>query len=342
MKINFLEKKDQIALSLENMYNAFGYKKYNMNKFEEYSFYMENKSFLDDLRVIVFNDPNGKLMALKPDITMSIIKNCAKEQDKNHKIYYNESVFRIPKSDTEYKEIRQTGLEYVGEIDTYQTIEILNLACKSLEMLSEDYTLVLSNMGIILSVLDKMELQASQKNEVINFIKQKNMHDLERYIENNQIKNTEILLDILKINHDAKKGIKELSKIIKDNDCIKSMEQVIDTLTKVQPSEKIKLDFSYIASTEYYNGLIFVGYIDGVATQTLSGGRYDKLVSKMGMENKSALGFAVDLTQTNKILADNIIDTQEIKYSENDDIEKIIKNANKMFEDGKAFNITKN
>lgn len=342
MKINFLEKKDQIALSLENMYNAFGYKKYNMNKFEEYSFYMENKSFLDDLRVIVFNDPNGKLMALKPDITMSIIKNCAKEQDKNHKIYYNESVFRIPKSDTEYKEIRQTGLEYVGEIDTYQTIEILNLACKSLEMLSEDYTLVLSNMGIILSVLDKMELQASQKNEVINFIKQKNMHDLERYIENNQIKNTEILLDILKINHDAKKGIKELSKIIKDNDCIKSMEQVIDALTKVQPSEKIKLDFSYIASTEYYNGLIFVGYIDGVATQTLSGGRYDKLVSKMGMENKSALGFAVDLTQTNKILADNIIDTQEIKYSENDDIEKIIKNANKMFEDGKAFNITKN
>lgn len=342
MKINFLEKKDQIALSLENMYNAFGYKKYNMNKFEEYSFYMENKSFLDDLRVIVFNDPNGKLMALKPDITMSIIKNCAKEQDKNHKIYYNESVFRIPKSDTEYKEIRQTGLEYVGEIDTYQTIEILNLACKSLEMLSEDYTLVLSNMGIILSVLDKMELQASQKNEVINFIKQKNMHDLERYIENNQIKNTEILLDILKINHDAKKGIKELSKIIKDNDCIKSMEQVIDTLTKVQPSEKIKLDFSYIASTEYYNGLIFVGYIDGVATQTLSGGRYDKLVSKMGMENKSALGFAVDLTQTNKILADNIIDTQEIKYSENDDIEKTIKNANKMFEDGKAFNITKN
>ena len=47
-----------------------------MNKFENYELYLENKSFLASENIVTFTDPSGKLLALKPDITLSILKIC--------------------------------------------------------------------------------------------------------------------------------------------------------------------------------------------------------------------------------------------------------------------------
>ena len=42
-----------------------------MSKFEEYGFYSDNRDFLSTDGIIAFNNSAGKLMALKPDITLS-------------------------------------------------------------------------------------------------------------------------------------------------------------------------------------------------------------------------------------------------------------------------------
>jgi ATP phosphoribosyltransferase regulatory subunit len=52
------------------------------------------------------------------------------------------------------------------------------------------------------------------------------------------------------------------------------------------------VDFSVVNDMSYYDGVIFNGYINGVSESILSGGRYDKLVSKMG-KKAGAIGFAV-------------------------------------------------
>ena len=60
--------------------------------------------------------------------------------------------------------------------------------------------------------------------------------------------------------------------------------------------KNLRLDFSLINDMDYYNGLVFRGFISGVAAGVLSGGRYDNLMAKMGRE-QSAIGFAVYLDQ---------------------------------------------
>jgi ATP phosphoribosyltransferase regulatory subunit len=45
---------------------------------------------------------------------------------------------------------------------------------------------------------------------------------------------------------------------------------------------------------DYYTGVIFQGFIDGVPAGILSGGRYDNLIHKMG-KDADAIGFAVYL-----------------------------------------------
>ena len=58
----------------------------------------------------------------------------------------------------------------------------------------------------------------------------------------------------------------------------------------------LRLDFSIVNDMRYYSGLIFRGYLPGLASGVLSGGRYDNLLHRMGRRG-GAMGFAVYLDQ---------------------------------------------
>ena len=83
---------EQSIYKLRALFIKNGYRKFKMNKFEEYDLYSKNKDFLVSEGVIVFNDTNGKLLALKPDVTLSIIKNSKDDAQTIEKVFYNENV----------------------------------------------------------------------------------------------------------------------------------------------------------------------------------------------------------------------------------------------------------
>ena len=90
-----LNNDEKIILALRSLYAKFGYTQYKMSKFEEYDLYSNNKDFLVSDSVITFTDTTGKLMALKPDVTLSIIKNSNDEPSTVQKLCYNENVYRV-------------------------------------------------------------------------------------------------------------------------------------------------------------------------------------------------------------------------------------------------------
>ena len=106
-----LKPDEKVCLELRGLYEQFGYKKYKMSKFEEYSLYVENKDFLGTDKVITFTDLDGRLLALKPDVTLSIIKNTNATQQENEKLYYQENVYRENRESHTFTEINQMGLE---------------------------------------------------------------------------------------------------------------------------------------------------------------------------------------------------------------------------------------
>ena len=55
---------------------------------------------------------------------------------------------------------------------------------------------------------------------------------------------------------------------------------------------RIRLDFSLVNSMDYYNGVIFQGFLPNIPFPALSGGRYDNLPRKMGKQ-VGAIGFAL-------------------------------------------------
>ena len=107
---NILKFDEKAVFILRKLYSEYGYRQFKMSKFEEYDFYSKNKDFLVSDGVITFNDTDGKLMALKPDVTLSIIKNSKDDEKLVEKFYYNENVYRISESSHTYKEIMQMSI----------------------------------------------------------------------------------------------------------------------------------------------------------------------------------------------------------------------------------------
>ena len=88
---DILKNEEKISFALRSLYHRKGYAPYRMGKFEDYELYVKNKDFLPTSELISFTDTNGRLKALKPDVTLSIIKHYRGGQQK---VCYNESVYR--------------------------------------------------------------------------------------------------------------------------------------------------------------------------------------------------------------------------------------------------------
>ena len=70
--LEHLQPKERASFALRSLYETAGCRKYHMGRFEEYSLYQENRSFLSSEQVITFTDLDGRLLALKPDVTPSM------------------------------------------------------------------------------------------------------------------------------------------------------------------------------------------------------------------------------------------------------------------------------
>lgn len=93
-----LKSEERAIFNLRSLYRKYGYAPFKMSKFEEYDLYVRNKDFLVSDRVITFNDTNGKLMALKPDVTLSIIKNSDDAPNEKKKVFITRMFTEFPKT----------------------------------------------------------------------------------------------------------------------------------------------------------------------------------------------------------------------------------------------------
>ena len=198
--------------ALKCLYESYGYSQYKMSKFEEYELYVRNKSFLVSDHIISFTDIGGSLMALKPDVTLSIVKNSPEREEGLRKVYYNENVYRVPKGALSFKEIMQAGLECIGEIDAYAIAEVLNLALKSLKAVSDNYVLDVSHMGILSTLIDETGLSAHGKETLLSCVSEKNIHGIDAVCRA-EGKNADIIKRLIAINGDSAEMLEILKKM---------------------------------------------------------------------------------------------------------------------------------
>ncbi len=290
-----LKNEERIAFLLRSLYQQYGFLQYKMSKFEEYDLYAGCRDYLSD-NIITFTDTNGKLMALKPDVTLSIVRNTKAVSGYVNKIFYNENVYRVSHGSHAYKEIMQVGLECIGDIDDYNIFETVLLAVKSLATISGDYVLSISHLGIISSLLSELGLDEAEQKTAISLIGRKNMHELKELCESagnaGNGRSIEDVLSLFMLNDRPQTVIDKLQQMNCNPEYISELKDLCSMLNAAGEGSRVVIDFSVVSDMKYYNGIVFKGYINGVPESVLSGGQYDALISQMGKQGR-AVGFAV-------------------------------------------------
>ena len=328
-----LGKTERVIYKLRGLYEQYGYSQYKMSKFEEYDLYVRNKSFLQSASIITFTDTDGKLMALKPDVTLSIIKNSKDTDGGVRKVYYNENVYRVPRGDVSYREIMQAGLECMGDIDEYSVTEVLGLAAKSLSEISDEYVLDVSNLDILSSLIDELCVDDALKSELLDCVGDKNLSGIDKLF-GADTQTAKVFRALVSLGGDCD----GMLDVLRGRECFAEACEFARTLAILQSQfgARIRIDFSVIDDTSYYNGIVFKGFVRGIPTAVLSGGRYDRLVRRMN-KTGGALGFAVYLDKIDEL--DDETDEYDVdtfvQYSKSDCVAEVYNKVNALTEQGK-------
>ena len=345
MQERLLGFQERIIFSLRELYDGYGYCQYKMSKFEEYDLYARNKDFLICDSVITFMDLNGKLMALKPDVTLSIVKNTVDTPDTVQKLYYNENIYRVAKGAKSFREMMQVGLECLGDVDDYCIREVLALAAKSLNCISAENVLSVSHLGLIWDIFDTMGVPNSCREALIQAIGDRNAAALEQICTNAAVADSDISLlkKIVNIKGALFSSVKQVQTLLAgrmDSPALIQLSKIAQSMD--ESLGLVQLDFSVVDNLHYYNGIVFKGYISGVPTSVLSGGQYDKLMQKMGRK-ASAVGFAVYMDAVEYLQQSsgrNVVDTI-LLYDANEDLPNVEKQAQILRSAGKRVLVQK-
>ena len=331
-----LRREEKITLRLRGLYEQYGFRKYRMGKFEEYELYMENKNFLKNPNIIAFPDLDGHLMALKPDVTLSIAKNTHATKESSEKVYYLENVYWLEKQTGGYREVTQLGLECIGRLDEIALYEVVYLAKETLAAISENHMIQMSHIGFWVSLLDGLSIPEGLRQELFHCVHGKRLHELKAMLEGANVPPAAADMVVRSAAlagpfDDTLRSARKIAISSGMTDALDELEKVYCLLKNKGCADKITLDFSLVNDTDYYDGLIFQGFVEGVPRALLTGGYYGRLMRKFGRE-LDAIGFAVYLNELDVLFRSrHHLDVDAlILYDGGADRESMIKKADEM------------
>ena len=291
-----LRREERITLALRALYEQYGFRKYRMGKFEEYELYTENKNFLKNPNIITFHDLDGRVLAMKPDVTLSIAKNTHATAQSSEKVYYLENVYWLEKQSGGYRETSQLGLEYIGRLGAMASFEVLCLAQKTLAAISENHRMQLSHIGFWIALLDGLGMQEAMRQEILSCLHGKRLHDLKALLEKGGAAPAaaEWVMKAAALCgpfEETLAGARRIALSAAMISALDELEKVYGLLRQAGCADGIVLDFSLVNDSDYYDGLIFQGYVEGIPRAIVAGGYYGKLMRKFGRD-LDAIGFA--------------------------------------------------
>ena len=303
LDLNILRPEERVSLQLRLLYEKAGFRQYHMGHFEEYGLYQENRRFLSSEQVLTFTDLDGRLLALKPDVTLSIAKNAQVGPDGCGRFYYLENVYRPSKESHTFQEISQMGLECIGAVDDAVTAQAVALAIQSLAMTGRDAVLTISHMGFVTGLFDAVAAPETLRPELLNCIRDKNLHELQLCAAKAGLSEESVALlrRLSDLSGNWADVLAEAAALASNETMVAALAE-LKTICEALPEQTsmLKVDLSLAGDMEYYNGLVMHGYLAGLPRAVLKGGRYDRLAAQF-RPGARAIGFALYLDELSRL-----------------------------------------
>lgn len=296
------EIKKQLQLKIESSLDKWGYKEVITPTIEFYKTYEEGFRDIKEQDMYKFFDAQGRILMLRADMTIPIARVVAtkfKDATTPLRFRYCANVFKVHEELSGLRnEISECGVELIGMEEKCGDLEILVTALEALKVVdNRKWILEIGNIAYFNEACRLSNIEGIDKEELADLINTKRMQELNEKLLTLQLtKEQSMFFKMLpwingdvSILEEARKYAfaKELENILD------SMQSLYDDLHKLG-YEDVNFDLGKAANLNYYTGIIFEAYVEGVGNKVLSGGRYDTLISRYG-RNLPATGFAIKL-----------------------------------------------
>ncbi|MFC1787013.1 histidine--tRNA ligase [Halobacteriota archaeon] len=237
----------------------------------------------------IFDDKGGRRLILRPELTEPVTRLYVEKLQKSPKplkLYYFANCFRYERPQKgRFREFWQFGVELIGSDRPESDVEVIALASSVLDVLGLKCELHVGHLGALRSLMGNMIDE--KKNTIIRFIDKRDYKGLKTYLE--EIGATALEENIRALTES--KDIDEARGIVGDIPALKWLEDISVMLDLYGISHKI--DFSVARGLEYYTGMVFEIYAEGLGTenQICGGGSY-RLAHLFGGEDTPSTGFA--------------------------------------------------
>ena len=192
------------------------------------------------------------------------------------RLYYNHNIYRgFPERKSKSVEINQVGIELIRGSSWRSDLEVVELPSReSLDKISGGkYRLELCHIGYFKAIMGSLDTDEETKEEIRLLIEQKNYASLTDILGKAQER---ILIPLRKLPglFGGEEVFEKAYELFDENGAKESLDylkEIYEYLCRLGLSDKVIIDLGLVNLAEYYTGIIFRGYFDGVGEQVLSG-----------------------------------------------------------------------
>ena len=263
-------------------------------------------------RAFRFTDSDGRLLALRPDVTSSVARAAATlfaKRERPLRLCYAAPVFRQhPQSHAEWRrESTQLGCEFIGAGGNVADMEVLVILTEIFERLdlSGNYRITINSVEVFNGISERLALHAEAREKMRHLVDIRDAAELQQFLstyetnENDSAAFTRLtqLPGKRKLLDDARRVITNERSVA----AISALEELWRIIEELNLSDHFEIDFGDVSGLDYYTGLTFKIYAAGAGSRVGGGGRYDLLTANFG-KTEPAIGFMLELDALTDVL----------------------------------------
>ena len=292
--------KQQLQRKITDIYASYGYQPLETPLIEFYSTYRNAFSQLKEETLYKFVDESGQILAVRTDMTLPIARVCVSKYANEKpplRFSYCSNVYKVRQSFAgKRNEVTDCGIELIGMDSKDGDIEVLSCALDVMECFGiDDYTLEIGNSDFFKLACKQCDISAEDAQVLADLIDRKEIPALNEKLHTLALpEKASAFFEQLPLMN-GRGALQTARELCFSDELREETENLIrldEILGRLGYGDKVTYDLGKVPHLDYYTGIIFEGYVKGIGTAVLSGGRYDALLRKLGRD-LPAIGFGV-------------------------------------------------
>ncbi len=307
-----------VQKAVTRLFRSRGYAELMTPEVEFYDLFAASGHPLAQQSMLKLIDRSSRILVMRPDNTTPIARVAAtklKAMPLPQRLYYNQTVFRSDDAHTGARgEIPQCGVELIGAPGVRADLEVIAMAVQAVEATGlTEFQIELGHAGYFQALLRGIGADEAAREQLRQAVENRNFAWFSDLLAPYCSQPTGAALNRLSRMFGGPEVLDQARALSDDPEAVAALDYLgalYEELSLAGLSGHIRFDLSLVQGIDYYTGVVFRGYAQGAGKTVVSGGRYDGLIARFGVD-LPATGFAVDVEALASCLPQRELDPPE-------------------------------